>query len=128
MKASGLVATAFALTACMSSQTPRPDADAVAAQDAPAYAPETLAANALQVDITPEANAETVDCRKAAPTGTRIAVQRCEVTKLSSADQMGREQMLRDIEEIRRRQFQREAAWQNAAREAVTAGPAAPTP
>jgi hypothetical protein len=127
MKASGLLAMAFTLTACVSSQTPRPDAGAVAAQDPPAYGPETLAATAVQVDLMAQPNAETVDCRKTAPTGTRIAVQRCEVTTQSSADQMGREQMLRDIDEIRRRQFQREAVRQNAAR-AASAGAVAPAP
>ena len=127
MKCPGVFATTLMLTACVSSQPPRPDTGVVAAQDPHAYAQEALAAAPVQVDIAPQLNVDTVECRRAAPTGTRITTQRCESS--GGTDQTARDQMLRDIEAIRRQHWQLEAARQNAFREAMNQGPApAPSP
>jgi hypothetical protein len=128
MKCPAAFATALAMTACTSTQAPRPDTDLLAAQEAPAYSTEGLA-TPVQVDITPAVNAEDVVCRKTAPTGTRIAVGHCAPTSEPSVTQT-REQMLRDIDEMRRRQWQQEALRQNAARDVLggTPGAGAPVP
>jgi len=117
------------LVACVSSQTPRPETRVAAAHDVLTDAHETLAAGSVQVDITAPMQADTVECHKTAPTGTRIAIQRCESSAASSdVEQATRDQMLRDIDTIRRQQWQLEAARQNAMQSVLTQGAAAPAP
>jgi hypothetical protein len=116
----------LAMTACTSTQAPRPDTTSLAAREAPAYSGEALA-TPVQVDITPALNGDNVVCRRAAPTGTRIAVTQCESTATLS-DAQSHEQMLRDLDEMRRRQWQQEAVRQNAAREVWNGGPVVVAP
>jgi hypothetical protein len=125
MKCPAAFVTALAMTACTPTQAPRPDTASLAAQEAPAYSGEALA-TPVQVDIT-ALNGENVVCRRAAPTGTRIAVTQCEST-VTLTDAQNHEQMLRDLDEMRRRQWQQEAVRQNAMREVLTGRPGAIAP
>ena len=128
MKCPAAFATALAMTACTSTQAPRPDTQSAAAQEAPIYSTEALT-TPTQVDITAALNGDVV-CRRAAPTGTRIAVTQCE-SSATLSDTQTHEQMLRDLDEMRRRQWQQEAVRQNAMREVLTgggAGAVAPAP
>jgi hypothetical protein len=125
MKCPAAFATALAMTACKSIQAPRIDADS-AAQEAPAYSTEGLAAP-VQVDITAAMNTDEVVCRKTAPTGTRIAVGHCAPTSASN-DTQTREQTLRDLDEMRRRQWQQEVVRQNAIRGVLGGAPAGGAP
>jgi len=112
MKCAGALAITLALTACAVPKTaPNPRGAAEVADSAS----EGLA-DVVQVPIRANAtNDENVLCRKDAATGTRIAVKRCESTSRGdAADKVARDQMLRDIEEIRRQAAQRELARQNA--------------
>ena len=127
MKCPAAFAVVLTVAACSSTQAPRPDTGSLAAQEAPAYSREALA-TPVQVDITAATNADTVECRRSAPTGTRIAVNQCEPTAQNDTATTTRDQMLRDIEEIRRRQWQLEAMRQNGPTFSAGQGAAAPAP
>jgi len=79
------------------------------------------------VDVGSSAAKDNVVCRKAAPTGSRIAAEHCEAKAGdAAADKMARDQMLRDIDEIRMQAAQRELARQDAAAAAAAAAMARP--
>jgi hypothetical protein len=111
MKCAAVFAIILALTACAVSNTApssRGSAEVVASESAGLTGVE-------QVSIRPSATRDSVVCRKGAPTGSRIAVERCESTSHGdAADKMVHDQMLRDIEEIRMQELRRQQASQNA--------------
>jgi len=112
MKGAGALAITLALTACAV-----PDAG-----PNPSSATEVVASttegreDVVQVGVRASATSDKVVCRKTAPTGSRIAAERCETTAgNAAADEIARDQMLRDIDEIRMQAAQRELARQDAA-------------
>jgi hypothetical protein len=114
------------LTACAASRT-TPPGHLVTPQ--PASSESEPLVDVVEVDVNALANADSYECRKRAPTGTRIAVEQCDPTA-SAGDAVAHEQMLRDIEALQRQHWQLEAARQNAFGGVPTSTPApsAPSP
>jgi hypothetical protein len=69
-------------------------------------------------EITIDPNAKEPVCRRAAPTGSRIAKERCE-TPAVAASSAEREQLRRDLDEMRTRAAMREQARAAAQLEAL---------
>jgi len=71
---------------------------------APTAPADTAAAQPVKV-VTIDPNAKEPVCRRAAPTGSRIKKEFCEMPATAS-DTAAREQLRRDIDEVRTRQVQ----------------------
>jgi hypothetical protein len=109
MRGAGAIAITLALTACaVPKTTPRGAAEVLGSEsEAPA--------GVVQVNVRASATSDRVTCRKTAGTGTRIAVERCEsTTRSDTADKIARDQMLRDLDEIRLQAWRRDQARQDA--------------
>jgi hypothetical protein len=125
MERAAVLATALALTACA---TAPPVADLTAEQQPAAATTETLEVTAVDITAFPP---DSVDCRRRAPTGSRIAVKECESAAPPTAtEEMARNRLLENVEEQRRLQWRLEQQRQQAVLERAIAvgGGAAPPP
>jgi hypothetical protein len=80
---------------------------AAAAAPPPAVTPSIADTNPPVKEVTIDPNAKEPVCRRQAPTGSRIARERCAAAEPSRAE---RDQLRRDIEEVRMREVMRDQA------------------
>lgn len=125
MKRAAAFAPILVLTACATSRPAdhlRGEQQSATATEPASVAiePATGATEPLQitaVDIT-SFPPDSVDCRRRAPTGSRIAVKECESTLPPTAmEEMARNRLLENVEEQRRQMWRLEQQRQQAALE-----------
>lgn len=131
MKRAAAYAAALVLAACATSQ-PSGDLRVEQRPASPATEPAADATAPLQVTAVDIASLppDNVDCRRRAPTGSRIAVRECESTAPPSAmEEMARNRLLENVEEQRRLQWRLEQQRQRSVLEtAIAVGSAAAPP